>query len=471
MIKFGTSGFRGILGDNFTKENVTRIAAALLQIIKEDKYKNPQVVIGYDNRFMSKEFSQWISEVLSKEVRVKIFTQSVPSPTITWFTKTYTFGVVVTASHNPHIYNGIKIFNKAKECDDILAKRIENIANSLDINKVEYIEYKEAVKSGKIEEINNYNDYCESLLTHFDVKNIQKNKIKILANCMHGNSVNCLHYLFKKLKLNYALQNDNIDPYFEFKLPAPYIQNLTQQAKDVVAGGYDVGFAFDGDSDRFTLISSNGKIYDCNYVSCVIYYYFLTQKDLKGSIAKNIALSNLLKKISEGFKFKCYDTKVGFKHIGKILEETDAFMGAESNGIAYKNHILTKDGIFVALAVLDALAYFKKPFHEILEDLQKKYNFKSTVLEFAYPISEKKRQEIIDVLFTKKKYPNFQDREIISVDDREGLKISYKNDYWGMVRFSGNEPVVRIFSEMKNKKECDEMFACYEKFLGISVRQ
>jgi phosphomannomutase len=473
MIKFGTSGFRGIIGDNFTKENVSRVAAALLQVIKEDKIKSPKIVIGYDNRFMSKEYSQWIGEVVCTEASVEIFTESVPSPTIAWLTKKFNFGVMLTASHNPYIYNGIKIFlHGAKDCDDVFSKRLEKIANELDVNKINYIDYANAIKINKIKETNDYQTYCESILTHFNVSKIEKSNIKVLANCMHGNSVNCLNYLFKRLKLkDYKLQNDNIDPYFEYKLPAPYVYNLTQQAKDIVSGGYDIGFAFDGDSDRFTLISSNGNIYDCNYVISVLYYYLVSERKFKGSVVKNIALSNLVKKVSDKFGYKCYDTKNGFKNIAPYLEGTDAFIGAESNGIAFRDHILSKDGIFVAVAMLELLIVMKKPFHEILNDLQNEFNFKSTNLEFAYPISEGKKEEIINLLFKKKCYPNLKNRVIESINDEEGLKLNYENDYWGMIRFSGCEPVVRIFAEMKDEEECNKLFACYEKFLGISERQ
>lgn len=471
MIKFGTSGFRGIMGDSFTKAKVQKVAEALVKIIEKKKIANAEIAIGYDNRFMSKEYAQWMSEVLCKRTTVYFFTSSTPSPVLAWIAKKINFTIAITASHNPYMYNGIKIFlSGARECDDEFANNVERIANSINIDEVDYINYQQGVNENRIIETNNYIDYCDSLLTHFNTKIIKKSKLKVLINPMHGNSVNCFRYLLEKLKIDYVMQNDDIDPYFEYKLPAPYVHNLTKQAKEVVKGGYDLGFALDGDSDRFTLIGSNGKIYDCNYVAAVLYYYCLKYKNYKGAIVKNIASSNLLKRISESFNFNCYDAKVGFKHIGKILEETDAFIGIESNGIAFKEHILTKDGIFVGIAILELIAFFKKPFHEILKEVQKEYNFENTVLEFAYPISKEKKSEIIDLLFVKKEYPKFH-KKIIDIDEREGLKINYENDYWGMIRFSGNEPVVRIFSEMKNKKECDKMFACYEKFLGLSQRQ
>lgn len=472
MIKFGTSGFRGIMGDTFTKENVKKVAEAINKILDKRKAQNSKIVIGFDNRFMSRQYAEWMSEVFCTRNTVKFYVEAMPSPAITWMTQEYDFGIAITASHNPYMYNGIKVFlNGMKECDDNVAREIEQIANSLNVDDINHIEYKKALKEKRIIESDNYQDYCNSILSNFDIEKIKKSGLKVLVNPMHGNSTKSLSYLLDKLNIDYIMQNDNIDPYFEYKLPAPYVKNLTQQAQDVVLGKYDVGFALDGDSDRFTLISSNGEIYDCNYLSAVLYYYFLTEKQVKGAIVKNKALSSLVNKVADNFGYKVYETRVGFKHVGKVLEETDAFIGAESNGIAFKNHILSKDGIFVSIAMLELLAHYKKPFHKTLEEIQKKYDFESTVLEFAYPISEQKKKEIIDLLFVKKEYPKFANREIVGFDKEEGLKINYENNYWGMIRFSGNEPVVRIFSEMKDKQECDEMFECYEKFLGISERQ
>ena len=472
MIKFGTSGFRGIMGDNFTKENVQKIAFAIDKIIKTEKIKKNKIIIGYDNRFMSIDYAKWIAEVLAVNLKVELYEFAVPTPLVCHRAKGVGFGIVLTASHNPYMYNGIKIFTSAgKEIDDTFASKVEKFAN-LENVEIKTLDYNVAVAKGKIVLTNDIETYCNSILNFVDAKKVARSKIKVLANAMHGNSVKSLKYLFDKIKLkNYEIMNTEIDPYFEHKLPAPYFYNLTEQASRVVKEGFDLGVALDGDSDRFSLIGKSGKVYDCNYVVAVLYYYYITKKGYTGSVVKNKALSNLVGIVATKSGKKSYDANNGFKNIAPLLEGTDAFIGAESNGIAFKEHILSKDGIFACMAVIDALVSLKKSFEEVLEEITKKFNFKSYTKEFAYNINEKQRASIIKLFENNKKRHGFDKLNLEGTDFSEGYKFLYENGYWGMVRFSGCEPVVRIFSEMPTEELCDEMIKTYEDFIGVKEKQ
>ncbi len=471
MIKFGTSGFRGILGDNFTKENVQKIAYAISQTLLESGKKTANICIGFDNRFMSKLYAEWICEVLAEIHNVKFFENSVPTPLIAWNAKNCDLGIMLTASHNPYYYNGVKIFKSGGlECDDELAKRIEEIANNIEYSKIKITSFKNVVESGKVVLTKEIDNYCESILKNVDIEFLKNHKQKVLVNVMHGSGLECIKNILDKLEYNYEIMNANLDPYFENKLPAPYVQNLISMSEKIVNEKFDLGFAFDGDADRFTFVGSSGEIFDCNYVSAVVYYYLTEIKGLKGDVVKNKALTNLLKLIAEESGNSVYEVKNGFKHVGKKLSTTNSLFGTETNGIAFKNHVMSKDGLMASMLVLDAVTHIGKSFEEILSDIYSKFNYKSVIREFAYPVSEQQRSDIINKL-SNKKYPKFKDFEIDFVDDEEGYKIVYKNGYWGMVRFSGNEPVVRIFSEMKDLDECNEMIACYEDFLGVKERQ
>ena len=472
-IKFGTSGYRGVMGDTFTKEAVQRLGYALSRIANENLSRKPQIAIAYDNRFMSDSYAKWVAEVLAVDCDVVFFENAAPSPLASWYTKQVDYSVVLTASHNPYYYNGFKIFlDKSKECDDVFAKQVEGYANSCDYEKIATLSFDDCVKNGKVIIKNVEKEYCDAILSLVNVEKIKSRNLKILANAMHGNSVNCFKYLFEKLNLsNWKIINDNIDPYFEHKLPAPYLYNLTEQAKEVVSNKFDLGIAVDGDSDRFSVISSSGKIYDCNFVIAVLYYYYITKKGYKGAVVKNSALSNLVKLIAQKFGFDCYDAKVGFKHIARIMGETDAFIGAESNGVAFREHTYSKDGIYCAIALIDVLSELNQNLDDVIENLQNLCNFHSVSIEFAYPITAEKKEEIIKKLFQDEEVPNFNNKKIINVNREEGVKIEYEGSYWGMYRFSGNEPVIRIFSEMKDLDECNEMIACYEDFLGVKERQ
>ena len=472
MIKFGTSGFRGVLGDNFSKENVQRIAYALCQISKEELGKKANVVVGYDTRFMSKDFAKWTSEVLATTMNVVFYTEPVPTPLISFEAKKYSYGIIITASHNPYNYNGLKIIlNGGREADDEFAKKIEKIANKVKLSEIKTIDFEEALKVKRIAYISDIKSYCNDILKYVDVKKIQKSNLKVLVNCMHGNGGNCTKFVFDKLKINYEMMNDNVEPYFENRLPAPYKGNMVELARRVKKEKFDFGFAYDGDSDRFSLVTSTGKYYDCNFVGAVIYYYLIKFKSHKGGVSKNFAATTLIQKISDEFNHNCYNCPVGFKNIAKSFIETDSFLGIEAEGIAFKEHALHKDGIFVATMMLDVICDLEKNFESILSDLVKALRFGSQIEEYAYQITPAQKDKINNLLFVQKKYPKIKGKKIVAVDYSEGCRIVYENEYWAMFRFSGNESVIRLFIEMKNSKECELVAKALEKFIGVKTRQ
>ncbi|MBO4412924.1 MAG: hypothetical protein J5779_02815 [Clostridia bacterium] len=469
MIKFGTSGFRAIMGENFTKENVLKIGYALSEYFKNEKTKKPTVVIGYDNRFMSDMFAKWMTEVLaSKKIKVTLYSKSVPSPLISFMTKDFDLGVMITSSHNPYYYNGVKIFKKpAKEVDDEFTSKIEVWANeNINIQTKSFDEY---LKTGEITLTDNIQEYCNHILSFIDVNKTKKLKFKILYNAMNGNCTECFEYIFNKMKIKYEGMNTEVDPYFRHMLPSPYKKNLTDQMEKLKKEKFDFGVALDGDSDRISILDSKGNFIDGNFILPVLYYYFKKYKNYQGGLVKNTALSNLSFKLAKYFGEECYNAKTGFKNIGKILDNTSAFLGGESNGIAFKEHVKSKDGIVATALLIDMMAESGKTIDEVLKEIQNLVKFKSKVVEYAYPITAKQKQEIMKLLSVKKKSPNLD--KIVNINFDGEYRINFENDYWATIRFSGTENVVRIFAEQENLKNCEEVVLSLEKFIGVSVRQ
>ena len=385
--------------------------------------------------------------------------------------KKHTFGIVLTASHNPFYYNGIKVFSGGREVPDEYSSKIEKIANSVKYKNIKSVPYESGVESGKITELTRFDEYIKSILSFVNKKNIQEYNPKILFNVMHGNATTAIKDICKRLGLkNYEIMKENLDPYFEHGLPAPYLKNLGEQAKRVQKEKFDIGLALDGDSDRITCIDKTGDIYDCNYILTLLYNYFIEAKGYTGGVAHNTAFTNLLSLVCKAHDKPEYISKVGFKHIAEIFLNSDAFIGGETNGIALKDHLLSKDGVLASFLLIDLISHYKKSFKELLTKLEKKYNFKGKVLEFAYPISLTKKAEITDKVFVKKDLP-LLDKKLISSSYADGAKYVFENGYWGMIRFSGNENVVRIFAEMEDEKACLEQIAKLEDFIGVKVRQ
>lgn len=468
MIKFGTSGFRAVMGEEFTKENVQRIMFGVCEYAKKKNIKNGKIAIGFDNRFMGEMYAKWAIEVLALQFNVKFFISSVPTPVISFETYNCDFGVMVTSSHNPFYYNGIKLFGQgANELADDVTAEICEYANSVNYQDIQTIKYCEALEKGKVEKTEDISAYVNSILKLVDENALNGSKIKILINTMHGSGYNALKQIVDKLNLKKVdFINENVDPTFENSSPAPYPRNLTKQAQLVVDEHYDCGFAIDGDADRFTFIDSTGEIYDCGYVAPIIYEYLVTVKGKKGAFVRNSAFSNLSTKIVEKLNEEMVITKVGFKCIGEEFAKRECVLGSETNGIAIKEHVGSKDGVVVCAVLIDMLSYYGKTFGEILKERQEELNFKSSMVETEYKITSEEKQEIINKMANLEKMPKFSNK-VVGYYNEEGFKYIFDKDYWVMIRLSGTEPKVRAFAEMPTVEDCEKVIAELEEFYNL----
>ena len=474
IIKFGTSGFRGILADNFTKENVQKVAYSVAkkyhQLTKKTQQRQP-IPVGYDNRFMGQDIAKWFAEVLAYEnIPVLFFERPTPSTLVSFETKNRVFGVHITASHNPYFYNGIKTFMQGgRETPEELNNFFEKVANKA--KKVGVIDFDEAVEQGRIELTNDIEAYCKSILSFVDCESIRKSKLKVLFNSMHGSSSEVMRHIFKQVGLKTAeIMNEEIDPYFEHKVCAPYPHNLVGQTKIMKKGGYDLGLAVDGDGDRFTALDNDGTPYDCNEISALFMDNFLKKGRKKRAVVKNCALSGLLEKVAKKGKAEVFNAKVGFKNTAMKMLEQNAILGVESNGMCIKDHTLHKDGIVCSLIMIDIMSKEKQTIKAMIDQLKDRVGYPCAVLEFAYPISEKKKAEINDQVFIRKELPVLS-AEIVATSYDDGLKMFFKNDYWAVIRFSGNENVVRLFAEMPDKKQTEKIIKELEDFIDTHTRQ
>lgn len=445
MVNFGTSGFRGIMGDKFTKENVQKFAYAL-KILNKEKLNFKKVSIGFDNRFMSPNFAKWFLEAFYyDDVEIIFFSQSVPSPLISFESKN-SIGVMITASHNPYEYNGIKFFINQREIDNDIAKDIERLANIEDKKDFETVPFYEIEKRNNFHYTTNIENYCNNILKLIDMKKINSD-LKVCYNNMFGSALNCVKYLLNKLGIKKVeTLNETVDPYFSYRLPCPYPANLKEQVEFIVKNNFDIGFAVDGDGDRFCAIDKNGKLFDCNYIMAILYYYLLKYKHYKGSIILDVATTSLIKKVAEHFGFNAIYSVHGFKNIGENILKNNAFMGGESNGIAFREHLLSKDGVVLIPLILEILTETKLSLTQFVEELEKELNFKSTIIEKNFTLTKEEIAKLNNKIFIEKYIPNISEK-IVNTSYFDGLKILFENDYWLCIRFSGNEPVIRLFIE------------------------
>ncbi|MBR2877651.1 MAG: phosphoglucomutase/phosphomannomutase family protein, partial [Clostridia bacterium] len=288
----------------------------------------------------------------------------------------------------------------------------------------------------------------------------------VLLDPMFGVSKTSLQTILLTARCEVDIINDRHDTLFGGRLPSLSAATLTRLSDLVKEEKYDIGIATDGDADRIGIIDEFGRFIHPNEIMLLLYYYLTKFKGWRGDVVRNLATTHVLDKIAEDYGQKCHEVPVGFKYISSKMEETDSILGGESSGgLTIKGHIKGKDGIFAAALLVEMMCVTHKSLSTILKDIYEKYGY-MVMSEADFKFSNEKKAELMKLLFEDKQVPTFEE-EIEKVSYMDGLKIYFKNGGWIIARFSGTEPLIRIFCEMPSmeiaKKTSDEMIA----FLGL----
>lgn len=469
MIQFGTGGWRAIIGDEFTKENIQKLSKGLAVKMKNEGVAEKGIVLGYDRRFLSKEAMQWAGMVFAKEgITAYLINRSAPTPLIMFYVMKHSFsyGMMVTASHNPAIYNGIKVFTEGgKDADEDQTKDIENYISDLN-GKVEEMEYERAVKEGLIKEINPLNEYLDNIINAVDMDAIRKCGLKVALDPMYGVSETSLKTILLTARCEVNTIHERHDTLFGGKLPSPSAHTLRSLQNYVLDKKCDIGIATDGDADRIGIIDDLGNFLHPNDILVLLYYYLVKYKGWHGAVVRNIATTHMLDKVAERFGEKCYEVPVGFKHISAKMYETDAVIGGESSGgLTVRGHIRGKDGIYAAALLVEMIAVTGKKLSQIAKDVREECG-NIYMEERDYKFNQEKKEEIFKTLMIDKELPEI-DYEIEKISYLDGSKLYLKNGGWIIARFSGTEPLLRIFCEMPTLDEAKALCERYEEFLKL----
>ena len=471
MIKFGTGGWRAIIGDEFTKENIQILARAVCDKMRDEMVEHEGIVLGYDRRFLSKEAMQWAAQVFAKEgIKAYLINKSAPTPLVMYYVMKYGFhyGMMITASHNPAIYNGIKVFTcGGRDADEEQTVSIEQYISEVTDIPVDEMNYADGIEQGLIEEIYPLNEYLDSIIDTVDIDKIKRSGLRIALDPMYGVSETSLKTILMTARCEVETIHERHDTLFGGKLPAPTAQTLRALQNYVIDRNCDLGIATDGDADRIGVIDDKGNFLHPNDILVLLYYYLVKYKGWQGPAVRNICTTHLLDNVAESFGEKCYEVPVGFKHISSKMFATDAIIGGESSGgMAVKGHIKGKDGIYASALLVEMIAVTGMKLSEIMEMIRTEFGGMA-LEERDYRFSQKKKEDIFASLLEKKELPDFP-YEIADISYLDGLKICLKDGGWISVRFSGTEPLLRIFCEMKNKKDAADFCELFEKFLELS---
>ena len=470
MIKFGTGGWRAVIGEDFTKENIQLLALGMARKMKNEGVADKGVVLGYDRRFLAKEAMQWTAEVFAGEnIRAYLINKSSPTPLVMYYVKNHGFpyGIMITASHNPAIYNGVKVFTAGgRDADEIETKDIENYIRDIAPRDLARMEYEEGKRAGLITEIYPLNEYLDSIISAVNMEAIRGAGLKIALDPMYGVSETSLKTILLTARCEVDTIHQRHDTLFGGKLPSPSAATLRSLQTYVMEKGCDIGIATDGDADRIGIIDDTGRFLHPNDILVLLYYYLVKHKGLKGPVVRNIATTHMLDKVAASFGETCYEVPVGFKYISAKMQETNAVIGGESSGgLAVKGHISGKDGIYAAVLLVEMIAVTGKRLSQIMEEIKRECG-DIYMEERDYKFTQEKKAEMQKTLMEEKRLPDLP-FEVEKVSYLDGSKVYFQNGGWVIARFSGTEPLLRIFCEMPEAEDAKNICGIFEQFLNL----
>lgn len=470
MIRFGTGGWRAEIGKDFQIENLQRIGQALADRIRERGEQDKPVIIGYDRRFLSDSAAGWLAEVLcGAGLEVLFLRRSAPTPLIMHTVRRLRlhYGLEVTASHNPPVYNGVKlIVEEGRDAPVEVTRELEERLDRLRPDQIRVVAFDEAVKKGKITYLENpFNDFLDDILAVLDIPAIRRRGLRILFDSMHGSAAYPFNVIFHTVRCTVDQINGNKDAYFGGNMPAPTEHTLRPLAQQVASGNYDLGIGVDGDGDRLGVIDANGDYISANDILVLLYYYLHEYKGWKGPVVRNVATTHLLDRVAAGLGESCYEVPVGFKYISAKLDETDAVLGGESSGgLTVRGHIHGKDSVYAAALFVEMICKTGKTPGQMMREIRSRYG-DCWFEEQNLPLSGGQVERLAEVMTLKDRLPAFG-KSYSRVSYEDGCKVYFPDDSFVICRPSGTEPLLRIFAEAATGEEARAYIRAWEKFLA-----
>ncbi len=469
-ISFGTDGWRGILAEDFTFDNVRLVTSALARYILDHNLETRGVVVGYDNRFLSERFASEVAEVLSFHgISVFLAGRATPTPVVAFAVKLHNAGgaVMLTASHNPPEYNGFKFIPEyAGPALPHITSEIEENIRSLQYGEAVRGERDEEIQKAPVTQIDPYTEYARHLASLVDMGSIGRAGLKVAVDPMFGAGVGYLEKLLMQAGVKVEAINNYRDPLFGGSMPEPTSKSLVRLREMVTKGGARLGLALDGDADRFGIIDAGGEFITPNQFLPILFYHLLTVKELRGPVARTVATTHLLDRMAGHYGLEVDETPVGFKYIGQCLAEKGAVVGGEeSGGLSVQGHVPEKDGILAGLLAAEIVAVHGKSLIEMLEQV---------TLEFGRLYSERldvhtspaEKERVMEVL--KELGPeNLAGRKVSERITKDGVKLLLQEGSWVLIRASGTEPLFRIYAEAGTLDEMKEIQWETRNVLGI----
>ena len=466
QIHFGTSGWRGIIGDDFTFAGVCAACAAIADCVRKENPKDPRLIVGYDTRFYSPEFARSAVSVLAaRGIHSYLCKEPTPTPAIACeiLRRQADGGINFTASHNPANYNGLK-FSTADGAPALprVTQQLENLAEK---HLRRGVPENGNADASRWEEIDPRDSYLETLAGKVDVAAIQQAELKIAFDALYGTSAGYLDRFLRDRGVEvYALHGQR-DVLFGGHPPEPGDDRLGELRQLVRERGAHLGLATDGDADRFGILDRTGSFISPNHIIALLLDYLLeTRPESPRGVARSVATTHLVDAVARHHKVPVYEMPVGFKYIGELIKQNKITIGGEeSAGLTIYGHVPEKDGILACLLVAEMVARRGAALGEQLQALFAKVGAYYPVRVNLH-LSDEGRARVAARI--KKDPAKFNGRRVARVDRTDGLKLLFEDDSWVLLRLSGTEPVVRCYCEAHSEQETQALVEAAQKFIA-----
>ena len=467
VILFGTGGWRAIIAEGFTMRNVRRLCQALANEIIRRGVEARGVLIGYDRRFLSDRAAEVAAEVFAgNNIPAILLPEDAPTPLITYATalENAAYGLAFTASHNPPEWNGLKVFHGDGSLllnDE--TTRLSDEANALTWREVVTLPLTLALDAGVVRRQDYTNAYVDSVESFIDLKVIREAGLRVMVDPMYGVGDLTLGIILNDARCRVSFIHERRNPLFGGRSPAPNLEALRLLSTLVREGGYDLGLAMDGDADRIAIVDEQGRYIHVNDVLLLLYWYLHEVRGEKGGVVRNLATTHLLDRLARHFGEPAIETPVGFKWIAAGMVAHNALLGGESSGgLTIRGHILGKDGIFASALIVEMLARTGKTIGQ-LQEIIWTITGRLYMVEDNIPatpemriIVPKRLQEALDA--------GQLPLPAVRIDTMDGTKIYFEADQWALLRFSGTEPVLRIFAEAATPEQARALVDWLKRF-------
>jgi alpha-D-glucose phosphate-specific phosphoglucomutase len=471
-IKFGTDGWRGIIAEDFTFDNVRICAQAVADYLKQNGLDKQSLVIGYDTRFASEDFAAAATEVIAgNNIKVHLCLKPAPTPVVSFAVPaTKSAGaIVITASHNPGSWNGFKYKSQdgASAPGEITSQIEGNIASLTRLGgDVKRLALDKALKKGSVDYLDPSPAYFDHLSQFVDMEELRRQKLNIIVDSMYGAGIGYFKTALENGNLKINEINAERNPSFPQIQPEPIAKNLTTLSRLVVEKKADVGLATDGDADRIGIMDEKGQFLTQHQVFALLCLYLLEVRGERGALIRTLTSTMMISRLGKLFDVPVYETPVGFKYVAPLMMETNALIGGEeSGGYGFRGHVPERDAILAGLYFLDFMVKKGKTPSQLLDYLYSKvgphyYDRRD------FHISAAKRQTILNRLSSSSP-DTIAGTKVTKVDTTEGFRFFLGDESWLLIRFSGTEPLVRIYSEAESLKKARALLDEGKKLIGL----